>query len=370
MGERTHTPKRQKPAETPGRRVSPTAAFAVLAIVCVFVAVGYVAWAALQRRPTLSAAGVPPSHVVPTPAAGTSQGASLPAVSASPDPLATTGRLIFQNVIRDEGYAKVSYVPLDDPGAERTVSDLTCERVYMTADEGLCLVPEQGLVSTYYAITFGDDFVPRDKTELAGAPSRARISSDGRYGAATVFVFGHSYADADFSTQTTIIDMATGTIIGELEKFSVTKDAVAITSPDVNYWGVTFADDSDTFYATLRTQGKTYLVKGSVSGRAMEVLHENVECPSLSPDGTRIVYKKRVDALFPSWRLTVLDLSSMTETPLAETRSIDDQAEWLDDDSVVYADGKDIWKVQADGGGTPSLFVTDALSPAVIAPTS
>ena len=38
-----------------------------------------------------------------------------------------------------------------------------------------------------------------------------------------------------------------------------------VTAVDVNFWGVTFARDSDRFYATMATGGKTYLIEGSVS---------------------------------------------------------------------------------------------------------
>jgi hypothetical protein len=56
----------------------------------------------------------------------------------------------------------------------------------------------------------------------------------------------------------------------------------------------------------------------------------------------------------------------MRETPLAETRSVDDQAEWLDDDHVLYAIVADTWKVRADGRGRPTLFLRDGRSPAVV----
>jgi hypothetical protein len=72
----------------------------------------------------------------------------------------------------------------------------------------------------------------------------------------------------------------------------------------------------------------------------------------------------------------------MTERPLAETRNVDDQAAWLDDDTVMYglASGPaaedavhnafpglsptaagaslatDTWTVSADGGGAPKLL--------------
>jgi Tol biopolymer transport system component len=216
-----------------------------------------------------------------------------------------------------------------------------------------------------HAYIFGPDFQPRHKIPLNGSPTRARVSPDGRYAATTAFVFGHSYADANFSTQTTIIDVASGTPLGDLERFTVLGNGQRIRSPDFNFWGVTFARDSNRFYATLRTAGKTYLVEGDVAARTMRVLRENVECPSLSPDNTRLAFKKLVGD-GPAWRLHVLDLATMTETAAAETRSIDDQVEWLDDQQIVYAFGADLWVARADGKGAPRTLLSQALSPAVV----
>ena len=115
-----------------------------------------------------------------------------------------------------------------------------------------------------------------------------------------------------------MIDMATGAKIADLEQFTVFRGSKQVTAVDVNFWGVTFARDSDRFYATLATGGKTYLIEGSVSERRAHVIHENVECPSLSPDGTRIAYKKRTGSASAPWRLTVLDLATMRETPIAD----------------------------------------------------
>ncbi len=258
-------------------------------------------------------------------------------------------------------------MPIDVPDGQRTVTELVCERVHYAADRGICLVPIHGLVTTYKAVTFDSNFQPVHEIDLNGAPTRARVSPDGRYGVATVFVFGHSYADANFSTQTILVDMDSGASLGDLETFTTMRDGEVIQSEDFNFWGVTFsADDSNLFFATLRTAGKTYLVRGDVEDRTMEVLRENVECPSLSPDGTRIGFKKLTDGLIGQWRLHVLDLETMTETALAETRNIDDQVEWLDDRTVLYGDGEHIWSVPADGGGTPATLITDGLSPAVV----
>jgi Tol biopolymer transport system component len=207
----------------------------------------------------------------------------------------------------------------------------------------------------------------RHALAVTGIPSRARVSPDGRYGAVTLFVSGHAYADpGSFSTQTTLIDLATGSRIGDLEQFTVFRGSRQVTATDVNYWGVTFGRDSDRFYATLATAGTTYLIEGSVSGRRARVIHENVECPSLSPDGTRIAYKKRTGSGSAPWHLTVLDLATKHETPLADARSVDDQVEWLDDTHVLYAVDGAVWAARADGTGEPRRYIARADSPAAV----
>jgi hypothetical protein len=95
------------------------------------------------------------------------------------------------------------------------------------------------------------------------------------------------------------------------------------------------------------------------------VIRDNVECPSLSPDGTRIGYKKLIDDE-GHWRLHVLDLASGADVALAETRSVDDQLEWRDDHNLLYQFGDDVWTVPADGSGAPKLYIKHAGSPAVV----
>ena len=93
------------------------------------------------------------------------------------------------------------------------------------------------------------------RSRLGGFPSRARVSPDGRDGAAHRFVSGHSYADGGFSTAT-LIDLGRRQKIGNLEKFAVFRDGKRIEAIDFNFWGVTFAQDSNRFYATLGTRGR------------------------------------------------------------------------------------------------------------------
>lgn len=261
--------------------------------------------------------------------------------------------------------------------ALRYATGIVCHRVYFAGGRGICLGSDGSAMQRYRLDMFDASFQKTGSVLLPGYPSRARVSPDGRYGAFTVFLSGHSYAVTGFSTRTEILDLPAGRSLGDLETFAITRDGRNYTSPDVNYWGVTFAGGSPRFYATLATGGRTYLVEGDLESRAVVTLRENVECPSLSPDATRVVFKRRVSSFANvRWQLTVLDLRTGQETPLAaESSSVDDQAEWLDAEHVLYgipdrsgraADAPDLWAVRADGTGAPRLFLADAASPAVV----
>jgi uncharacterized repeat protein (TIGR01451 family) len=320
--------------------------FVLLAVVCLLAGAGYVGWAALRASggdettaPVRLAAGIP--------------------------------ALMFQNLTDGNGDGQVGIVPLDRPAGPRTLTGLSCDRVHFASGRGLCLSTGASFPPVEYALVFGADFTVTHEIPLNGLPSRARVSPDGRFGAATVFVAGHSYAEAGFSTVTTIIDMAAGTVVANLESFTILQDGRPYTAADINFWGVTFDADSNRFFATLATGGRTYLVEGDVAGRRLTMGHENVECPSLSPDGTRIAYKKRVDngSGSPVWRFQVLDLATGGETPLAEARSVDDQIEWLDDRHVLYGSPdptRAVFVLPADGSGVPRKHLGEALSPVVL----
>ncbi|MEV6243054.1 hypothetical protein [Lentzea sp. NPDC051838] len=248
---------------------------------------------------------------------------------------------------------------------EVTTSGLECARVYAAGGTGVCLGP--ALPGTYQATVLDAASQPTRTVPLDGVPSRARVSASGRMISWTVFVAGDSYNRGAFSTRSGVLDTRTGDLAGNLETFGIDRDGQRYTADDVNFWGVTFAADDNRFYATLATDGHHFLVEGDFANRTVRTVHDGVECPSLSPDGKRIAFKKRVG---DGWRLSVLSLDGMTETPLAETRSVDDQPAWLDDHTIGYglprADPRhsDVWTVPADGSGAPELLVEDAESPA------
>ncbi|MFG2264285.1 TolB family protein [Streptomyces sp. NPDC048720] len=295
-----------------------------------------------------------------------------PAVGEGRLTLGRKHRLTFVNAAAGPHRAAVASVPSADPGGRRVASDLKCARFYAAAGTGVCLQSDPGVLKqSNRALLLDADLRTRREFPLAGTPSRARVSPSGRFAAWTVFVSGESYSSAYFSTRTSILDTRTMRLVPSLEKFSVVKDGKPYHASDVNFWGVTFASDDDTFYATLNTGNKTYLVRGSVSRRSVTTLTENVECPSLSPDGTRVAFKKRVLSGATLWHEYVLDLRTLRRTPLAERHSVDDQATWLDDRTLAYAlpadgevGGSDLWTVPADGTGTPRLLISGASSPA------
>ncbi|MEU5861985.1 hypothetical protein ABZ815_12465 [Nonomuraea sp. NPDC047529] len=258
---------------------------------------------------------------------------------------------------------RVASVPLADPGAPPRVSSRACDRFYTANGTTLCLATRPGPLPKTEALVLDRSLKETRRVNLAGVPSRARVSASGRMASWTVFVTGDSYSTGGFSTWTGILDTRTGYLITNMEDIPLYLDGRRYHSADVNYWGVTFAADDNRFYATVGTKGRTYLVEGDFGAWRARVLRENAECPSLSPDGTRLVFKKRVSP--GPWRLHLLDLATMRESPLGERASIDDQAAWLDDRTVMYAKDGDVWAADVTGG-PPHRLVPGATSPAAI----
>jgi hypothetical protein len=279
--------------------------------------------------------------------------------------------LLFANMSPD-AFRHVALVPLGAPGGPRYVTPLVCDRVHMANGRGICLTTTlEGVATVHRAHLVDAAFHETATATLTGVPSRARMSPDGRLAAVTVFETGHGYSDAGFSTRTSILDAVAGTEIGHLEQFTVLRDGRPFSAVDFNFWGVTFAADSDHFFATLATGGTAHLVEGRVSERRVRLTGAQGECPSLSPDNRRLAYKHRV-AGTNAWQIHVLDLQTRQVTELeGETRSVDDQVEWLDDTHVLYhvtgAGGADVWQLDATSpSAPPSPFIRSAYSPAIV----
>ena len=278
--------------------------------------------------------------------------------------------LLVRSTASDQTFRRLMLVPLSTPDGPGFVTPLACERAYFAGNRGVCLVEENGIPVRRYADVFDEQFRRLHRLPLTGLPSRTRVSRDGRRAGITVFERGHSYAEDGFSTRTTIIDTVAGHILGDLEQFTIWRDGRRFKSVDFNFWGVTFAHDGNRFFATLATGGSNYLIEGNVDEREGRVVREGVECPSLSPDNTRIAYKQMIGRS-GMWQLRVYDLQTGADVPLtSESRSVDDQVDWLDDDHVMYhitgSRGADIWVLRTDGAAAPKLLREYSYSPAVI----
>jgi len=357
----SHSPDSQPSARWLRRR---TLAFAGVLALCIAGAAAYAIHAA--RRTDHRAATVQPVAAIRV--------EKLPGAGSQP-------YLMFRSTALDDTHGRIAYEQRDATGAvQRFVTPLVCERVHYAAGHGICLEVKRGALTSYHAHLFDQQLRLLHSYALAGPPSRARVSADGRLAATTVFVSGHSYSSPGFTTRTSIVDVASGQdVVEDLEKVEALRDGQPFKATDFNLWGVTFTPDAQRYYATLQTGGKLFLVEGDIAARRMRVIHDDVECPSLSPDGTRIAFKRRIASAEKgrfAWRLHVLELASGRETALtAEARSVDDQVEWLGEREIAYAlpdnsgaasAGTSIWALSIDGTSQPRLLARLGYSPAYV----
>jgi hypothetical protein len=336
---------------TPGRRAI---VFAVVVVVAVVGAVGY----ALHDR----------SRYV-------KKIADAPKI-ATTAPTAYDGkpRIVFRNTAIGKSYGLVATVPVSDPSAPRALTKVACDRVDASPTGESCLRTERGVVTGYTWLDLSPTYKTEHTEPLAGIPSRTRLSTDGSLVASTSFVTGHSYMQIGFSTAT-VVRKVGGSSYGNLERFRLVIDGRTVNPTDRNVWGVTFAADDNTFYATVATGGTPYLVRGDLAKRTLTSVRSPAECPSLSPDGTQVAYKVNVGTgTTTHWTIGVLDLATGKQVLLSgEPGSVDDQVEWLDDSTLLYglprADEPgvtDVWAIGTDVAATPKLFLKQAWSPSVV----
>lgn len=312
--------------------------------------------------------GVAVTYVVSARGGGPSENAR-PVVAGQPLTLAA-GNLYFRNVAAGPEYGKVGVVPAGaSADAPRKVGSLQCDRFAAARSTGLCLRLKSGSLPPVSELLVLDGNLQEVRREtLPGTPSRARVSPDGRIVSWTLFVSGDSYAATGFSTRSGLYDLQAGRLVKTIEELPVKVDGRRYFAHDSNYWGITFGADSNRFYVTLGSRGKTYLIEADYKDYRGTAILENAECPSLSPDGRRVAYKqKNSDG---TWRLAVLELETRKVIYPAESRHVDDQPLWRDNSTLLYAlrrgeNSSDIWSTPISSTGTPQLVVPDAASPAV-----
>ncbi|MCC6293328.1 MAG: hypothetical protein IT164_11815 [Bryobacterales bacterium] len=370
------------------RNSSPVLIFIILCLVC-FGGLGiYFYRAGRTAAPTPEAAQSPDAVPAGTPPEATpTDKPSTPEPSSGAKPedtpttpgepaTATPRRIYFRSTNVERGYGQMAYLDFPRLDAPPTLTSLSCEVLDVSlSGAGICLVATRGVLTRYDAILFDAARKTRHTIPLGGIPSRTRLNRDGTMAATTVFLTGHGYDSVDFTTETLLIDTRSGKPLVNLEEYVVSRGGKRIDAKDVNYWGVTFTPDGKGFYCTLSTNRQHFLVRADIAAKTGVTLRDNVECPSLSPNGKRVVYKKRIPGNRVAWRLHILDLATNVETPLPETRSVDDQLEWLDDGHVLYSlpenastpsPGTDVWKIDVDQASPPAKFLPKAYSPSVI----
>jgi WD40-like Beta Propeller Repeat len=338
-------------------------AFLVVGVSCI-AAAGVYAWWATQQRAQVAATITRTERPL----------RSLPPAGSAP-------YLLLRITGPGASHGRMALEALNASDGVRQVSTMNCDRVHAVSSgggRGICLEAKRGAITTYHAHLFDRALRTTATLDLAGAPSRTRMSADGTLAAITVFVSGHSYSSPGFSTRTSIVDVASGRLLGaDLEAFAVIKDGQPFKASDFNFWGVTFTPDAKGFYATLQTGGQQWLVRGDIAAQLMTVITPNVECPSLSPDGQRIAFKRRVVPAPQGrvvWQLVVRELANGAEIVLArEARNVDDQVEWIDQREIAYSLPDDTtpaatntWALAIDGSSAPRLLSPLAYSPAVV----
>lgn len=276
--------------------------------------------------------------------------------------------LVFVNRVPGDDYGHVGYVNL---AGERFITPLTCQRVDWNRNGGICL--QSGSIGVQARGLLLDSTLRPTSRFPVATPSRAEVSPDGSGVSWTGFVTGHDYlAAGEFATTTQLIDVERQ-LGADLETDFVTlvADGTDLGSLDENYWGTSYVN-SQQFYATVGFEGQTNLVFGDVETGRLEIVFENASCPAVSPDGLTIIAKEQRDDAF---QLIAIDVATGSRRDLAETRSIDDQVEWIDDTSIVYGllneeagtvgqPALDIWVLNVSDGSAPRLLLPFADSPA------
>lgn len=303
--------------------------------------------------------------------------AEASAAAAGPGP--QPGEVVVVHRVPGDDYGRLAIRHVD---GSRTLLERRCLRVHLAAGTGVCMAENNLGVAAAFETQFfdaSDDRLVELRSYASPLPSRARISPDGSRSSTTGFVSGSGYADIGGEAETIVVvdEIASRDALTGLVQFEVLDDDDRYSAADRQFWGLSF-DGNDDFWITGFFGEEPEIMQGTLSRRTLSPTGMRGSCPSLSPDGSTLVFKEtQPDGTF---QLTAVDLATERRWPLGETRSVDDQVEWLDDDTILYAvhpEGTegidvqpqfDIWMLDIAEGSEPELFLPAADSPAVIRP--
>lgn len=282
------------------------------------------------------------------------------------------GELVFVSRIPGDGYGTLAAIGSD---GKRRSYDLECARAYAAAGVLLCLESAGMFVpaGTARVRSVSDETFPEIWQRPSGLPSRARVTPDGSQLAFTGFVAGHSYLDiGEFSTETIV---GTPTTRGmRAEHFTVASDEPRFAAIDGNWWGVSFEPGATSALLTYGTGPSIEIVRADLRDATIAPVGIEGGCPSVSPSGRYVVVKRPDPRIDAPLALILHDLETGEEQLLNEPRFVDDQVEWLDDDTILYALPRDneliqpvfdIWSLDIGADATATMVVPYADSPAV-----
>ena len=296
------------------------------------------------------------------------------------DSIVGVGSLVFVNRTPGADYGKLaSLESISD--TERTIYDQQCERAHASAGVALCLEEiDAGLLPYYSAkmLDLSDDSLAPIDDWRVPLPSRARVDPAGRWVGWTGFVTGHSYLDeGEFATETLYVGrgpMAGGPF--GLAWYDSTNLPERFRSIDANWWGLTFdPSEQDQGFATFSSNNRTEIVRLDLRTFEMHTTGIEGACPSIAPDGSKMVVRRETGSASTLTELHLVDIESGETSPISAPHFIDDQVEWLDSSTIIYAvvrDGEqadpafDLWSLDiSTPGAEPELVVPFASSPAL-----
>jgi hypothetical protein len=150
-------------------------------------------------------------------------------------------------------------------------------------------------------------------------------------------------------------------VVGDLEKFTLTVTAER-HGGDRNLWGVTFADD-DRFYATAASRREDLARRGQPDRQDGERVarRRGVPVAVAGRHPGRLQEARRLPRASGGWPCTTC---GPARDDAGETRSVDDQVEWLDDATVVYglpredeaSASSDVWACRRTGRALPAYW--------------
>ncbi len=279
-------------------------------------------------------------------------------------------RLLIRNA--QDGLNNRLEVMALDGGKTLATLPLQCERAHLGADMLACLhmQPGQGL-KLELADRKGNVRQTLSFPNISLA-SRVRVARDGSLIGLTGFSAGHSYSSADFSTRTYLVDGRQRRLLADVSSFRVIESAqLKLPARRFNVWGVSFDPNAaQKFVVTVGAGNGVWLAAGDLQNKTLTLLKADVECPSFSPDGSRIAFKRRNPA--GGWWPAVYELASGREVVMQDSPNVDDQIEWLDSQTLVYEMAKregssesDLMLRKADGRTAATVLRSLAGSPAV-----